>query len=87
MRQARANVAVVIDDVVAEITLHRNVAPARNAAEHMGEKVVVPGAAVAAHTTGRDGLARTWLKRALADNPRFSPLYGPRAERLLETLR
>jgi tetratricopeptide (TPR) repeat protein len=44
-------------------------------------------AAVAAHATGRDALARTWLERALAGNPRFSPLYGPKAARLLEALR
>jgi tetratricopeptide (TPR) repeat protein len=44
-------------------------------------------AAVAAHATGRDALARAWLQRALAGNPRFSPLYGPRAQRMLEALR
>jgi hypothetical protein len=44
-------------------------------------------AAVAAHGAGRDGLAKTWLHRALADNPRFSPLYAPKAQRMLEALR
>jgi tetratricopeptide (TPR) repeat protein len=44
-------------------------------------------AAVAAHGAGRDGLAKTWLHRALADNPRFSPLYAPKARRMLEALR
>jgi tetratricopeptide (TPR) repeat protein len=44
-------------------------------------------AAVAAHGAGRDGLARTWLHRALAGNPRFSPLYAPKARRMLEALR
>src|SRR3954471_10702101 len=44
-------------------------------------------AAVAAHGAGRDGLAKPWLQRALRDNPRFSPLYAPKARRLLEALR
>lgn len=44
-------------------------------------------AAVAAHGAGRDGMAKTWLRRALADNPRFSPLYGPKARRMLGALR
>jgi tetratricopeptide (TPR) repeat protein len=44
-------------------------------------------AAVAAHALGRDGAAKRWLERALAGNPRFSPLFGPRAERLLEAVR
>ena len=43
--------------------------------------------AVAAHRAGRDDLARRWLRSALADNPRFSPLFGPRAQRMLEALR
>ena len=42
--------APVIDDIVPEITLHRNIAPTWHAALHVGEEVVVPGAAVAAHT-------------------------------------
>src|SRR5439155_17614009 len=48
-------VAPVIDDIVPEITLHRNIAPTRHAALHVSEEVVVPGAAVAAHT-GREGM-------------------------------
>jgi tetratricopeptide (TPR) repeat protein len=44
-------------------------------------------AAVAAQGAGRDGLAKTWLRQALSDNPRFSPLYGPKARRMLEALR
>jgi tetratricopeptide (TPR) repeat protein len=44
-------------------------------------------AAVAAHEAGRDGSARAWLQRALAGNPVFSPLYAPRAKRMLEALR
>src|SRR5258708_36830530 len=39
-----------IDDIVPEITLHRNIAPTRHAALHVGEEVVVPGAAIAAQT-------------------------------------
>ncbi len=42
--------APVIDDIVPEITLHRNIAPTRHAALHVGEEVVVPGAAIAAQT-------------------------------------
>ncbi|HEX4718599.1 MAG TPA: tetratricopeptide repeat protein [Thermoleophilaceae bacterium] len=44
-------------------------------------------AAVAAHRSGHDRWARTWLSRALAGNPRFSPLYAPEARRMLEALR
>jgi tetratricopeptide (TPR) repeat protein len=44
-------------------------------------------AAVAAHGAGRDGLAKRWLHRALAENPHFSPLYAPRAARMLGALR
>src|SRR5258708_15069615 len=47
--------APVIDDIVPEITLHRNIAPTRHAALHVSEKVVVPAAAVAAQT-GREGM-------------------------------
>jgi len=47
--------APVVDDIVPEITLYRNIAPTRHAALHMGEEVVVPGAAVAAYT-GREGM-------------------------------
>jgi tetratricopeptide (TPR) repeat protein len=44
-------------------------------------------AAVAAHAAGRDRTAARWLERALAGNPRFSPLFAPRATRLLEAVR
>src|SRR4051794_17426065 len=44
-------------------------------------------AAVSARDAGHDSLARTWLHRALAENPRFSPLYAPKARRMLEALR
>jgi tetratricopeptide (TPR) repeat protein len=43
-------------------------------------------AAVAARGAGRNALAKKWLQRALADNPRFSPLYAPKAKRMLEAL-
>ena len=44
-------------------------------------------AAVAARNAGRNAEARTWLTRALAGNPEFSPLYAPQARRMLEALR
>jgi hypothetical protein len=44
-------------------------------------------AAVAAHGAGHDGLAKAWLQRALAGNRRFSPLYAPKARRMLEAVR
>lgn len=44
-------------------------------------------AVVAAREAGQPLLARTWLARSLADNPRFSPLYAPIARRMLEALR
>ena len=40
-------------------------------------------AGIAARQAGRTALARTWLARSLADNPRWSPLYAPRARRAL----
>jgi hypothetical protein len=43
-------------------------------------------AGLAARAAGRPALARRWLTRALADNPRFSPLWAPRARRALEGL-
>jgi tetratricopeptide (TPR) repeat protein len=44
-------------------------------------------AAVAASAAGRIGLARMWLSQAVSDNPHFSPLYAPKAARMLEALR
>ena len=44
-------------------------------------------AGISARGAGRSTLARTYLARSLLDNPRFSPLYGPRAERALAELR
>jgi pentatricopeptide repeat protein len=43
-------------------------------------------AGMAARAAGERGAARTWLRRALAANPRFSPLYAPRAARALRGL-
>ena len=43
-------------------------------------------AALAADAAGRPDLATTWLRRAIARNPRFSPVYGPAAVRLLGRL-
>ena len=41
-------------------------------------------AGISARVAGRHDLARTWLARSLADNPRFSSLWAPRARRALE---
>src|SRR5205823_6930186 len=67
--------APVIDDVVPEITLHRNIAPTRHAALHVGEEVVVPGAAVAAHP-GREGVPLSVV--AFRND---APLHGVAVER------
>jgi hypothetical protein len=42
---------------------------------------------MAAKAAAKPGLARAYLSKAIALNPRFSPLYGPRARRALEELR
>ena len=44
-------------------------------------------AALAADAAGHPDLAIRWLRRAIDRNPRFSPVYGPAAVRLLERLR
>jgi tetratricopeptide (TPR) repeat protein len=44
-------------------------------------------AGMAARAAGDRAAARRWLTAALARHPRFSPLYGPRAERALRGLR
>jgi hypothetical protein len=44
-------------------------------------------AGMTAKAAGRDDLARRWLARSLAGNPRWSPLYSPRAEKALGELR
>ena len=43
-------------------------------------------AGMASRAAGERDLARRRLARALAANPRFSPLYAPRAERALRGL-
>jgi tetratricopeptide (TPR) repeat protein len=43
-------------------------------------------AGMAAKEAGRVGLARRWLARSVALNPRWSPLYAPRAQRALRGL-
>jgi Tfp pilus assembly protein PilF len=40
-------------------------------------------AGMAARAAGERGAARSYLERALALNPHFSPLYAPRARRAL----
>jgi tetratricopeptide (TPR) repeat protein len=44
-------------------------------------------AGMAARAAGERAAARRWLAASLAHNPRFSPLYAPRARRELEALR
>jgi hypothetical protein len=44
-------------------------------------------AGMIAKAAGRDGRAGDLLGRVLAQSPRFSPLYAPRAEGALETVR
>jgi tetratricopeptide (TPR) repeat protein len=44
-------------------------------------------AGMIARASGRDGPALDLLSRLVAQSPRFSPLYAPRAERALEALR
>jgi tetratricopeptide (TPR) repeat protein len=43
-------------------------------------------AGMAARAAGLRSLARAYLSKAVALNPRFSPMYGPRAHRALEEL-
>ena len=43
-------------------------------------------AGIAAKLAGETTLARTWLTQALAQNPSFSPLHAPRAQRTLASL-
>jgi tetratricopeptide (TPR) repeat protein len=44
-------------------------------------------AGMTAKAAGRADLARRWLARSLARNPRWSPLYAPRAKKALGELR
>jgi hypothetical protein len=43
-------------------------------------------AGMSAKAAGRAAVARAYLSESLALNPRFSPLYAPRAERALKEL-
>lgn len=47
------------------------------------DPLLLTHAGLAARDAGKPRLARRWLRRALADNPRFSPLWAPRARRAL----
>lgn len=50
------------------------------------EPIVLYHAGMTAKAAGRKADARRMLRRALAGNPRFSPLYAPRARRALDDL-
>jgi hypothetical protein len=43
-------------------------------------------AGMTARAAGRPALARAWLRQLLAQAPRFSPLFAPRARRALKEL-
>ena len=47
------------------------------------DPLVLYHAGMTAKAAGEQALARRWLRRALARNPAFSPLYAPRAKRAL----
>jgi tetratricopeptide (TPR) repeat protein len=53
---------------------------------HSRDALVLYRAGMTARAADDRALARTWLRRALAANPRFSPLYAPRAARALREL-
>src|SRR4051812_41830177 len=53
---------------------------------HTRDPLFLYHAGMTARAAGDRGLARTWLRRALSANPRFSPLYAPRAARVLRGL-
>ncbi|HEV2769560.1 MAG TPA: tetratricopeptide repeat protein [Solirubrobacteraceae bacterium] len=50
------------------------------------DPLVLYHAGITARDAGRTTEARRLLRRSLARNPRFSPLYGPRAQRVLKRL-
>ena len=50
------------------------------------DPLVLYHAGISAREAGREDAARTLLRRALEGNPRFSPLFAPRARRALEEL-
>src|SRR5437016_1862790 len=62
--------APVLDDIAAEVALQRDVAPARDTAEHVREEIVVPRAAISAH----DGRKRVLLLVIALRND--APLHG-----------
>jgi tetratricopeptide (TPR) repeat protein len=67
----------------------REALPWARRALHLGSRdpLFLYHAGMTARAAGATGLARTWLTRSLSLNPRFSPLYAPRAERALGALR
>jgi tetratricopeptide (TPR) repeat protein len=50
------------------------------------EPLFLAHAGLTARAAGRPDLARRWLRRSLADNPRFSALWAPRARRALRSV-
>jgi len=53
---------------------------------HSRDAMFLYHAGMTARAAGSRDAARDWLRRALATNPRFSPLYAPRAIRALREL-
>ena len=53
---------------------------------HSRDAMFLYRAGMTARAAGNRDAARTWLQRALATSPRFSPLYAPRAVRALREL-
>jgi len=53
---------------------------------HSRDALFLYHAGMTARAAGDRHAARAWLRRALATNPRFSPLHAPRAERALRGL-
>src|SRR3954452_5085606 len=53
---------------------------------HSRDAMFLYHAGMTARAAGHRDAARAWLRRALATNPRFSPLYAPRAIRALREL-
>ena len=60
---------------------------APGAATGSRDRLFLYHAGIAARDAGNTRLARRWLRAAVAGNPRFSALHGPRAERALSALR
>ena len=53
---------------------------------HSRDAMFLYRAGMTARAAGNRDAARTWLQRSLATNPRFSPLYAPRAVRAMREL-